>query len=102
MCRKYWEQRLEECTRNKYESHNRLLSKENEKILDHIKGREIEQITTRKIEEELDKALRKDTRNTYVYRLMKRNWWRKKMPRFGNPNSFDLNFSIRHLFADTK
>ena len=41
MCRRYREQGLEEYSRNKYESHYRLLSKEQEtEVLEHFKGQE--------------------------------------------------------------
>ena len=88
MCRRYREQGLEEYARNKYESHNRLLSKEKEKeILEQFKGKEGKQVTAKEIKEELDKACGKDTGNVYVYRLLKRNGWNKKMPRSRHPKA---------------
>lgn len=88
MCRRYREQGLEEYARNKYEPHYRLLSKEQEKeILEQFKGEEGKQVTAKEIKEDLDKACGKDTGNTYVYRVLKRHGWSKKMPRSRHPKA---------------
>ena len=87
-CRRDRKQGLEEYARNRYESHYRLLSKEQEKeILEQFKGKEGKQVTTKEIKEELDKACGKDTGNTYVYRVLKRHGWSKKMPRSRHPKA---------------
>lgn len=88
MCSQYRKQGLEEYARNRYESHYRLLSKEQEKeILEQFKGKEGKQVTAKEIKEDLDKACGKDTGNTYVYRVLKRHGWSKKMPRSRHPKA---------------
>ena len=88
MCKRYREQGLEEYSRNKYTSHWRLLSEEEEaKILNQFKGQEGKQVTAREIKAALDKACGKDTGRAYVYRVLERNGWSKKMPRFKHPKA---------------
>ena len=88
MCKRYREQGLEEYARNKYTSHWRLLSEEEEaEILDQFKGQEGKQITAREIKAALDKACGKDTGRAYVYRVLERNGWSKKMPRSKHPKA---------------
>ena len=88
MCKRYREQGLEEYARNKYTSHWRLLSEEEEaEILDQFKGQEGKQITAREIKAALDEACGKDTGRAYVYRVLKRNEWSKKMPRSKHPKA---------------
>ena len=88
MCRRYREQGLEEYARNKYTSHRHLLSKEQEaEILEQFKGQEGKQITAREIKAALDEACGKDTGRAYVYRVLKRNEWSKKMPRSKHPKA---------------
>ena len=88
MCRRYREQGLEEYARNKYTSHRRLLSQEQEKeILDQFKGKEGKQVTAREIKAALDDACGKDTGRVYVYRVLERNEWSKKKPRSRHPKA---------------
>ena len=88
MCRRYREQGLEEYARNKYESHYRLLSKEQEaEVLEQFKGQEGKQITAKEIKEALDKAYGKETGHMYVYNVLKRHGWKKKMPRSRHPKA---------------
>lgn len=88
MCRRYREQGLEEYSRNKYESHYRLLSKEQEReVLEQFKGQEGKQITAKEIKEALDKAYGKETGHMYVYNVLKRHGWKKKMPRSRHPKA---------------
>ena len=88
MCRRYRKQGLEEYARNKYTSHRRLLSKEQEaEILNQFKGREGKQVTAREIKAVLDEACGKDTGRAYVYRMLERNNWSKKMPRSRHPKA---------------
>ena len=88
MCRRYRQQGLEEYARNKYASHWRLLSEEAEtEILNQFKGREGKQVTAREIKAVLDKACGKDTGRAYVYRVLERNSWSKKMPRSRHPKA---------------
>ena len=88
MCKRYREQGLEEYARNKYTSHWRLLSEEEEaEILDQFRGQEGKQVTAREIKAALDKACGKDTGRAYVYRVLKRNGWSKKMPRSKHPKA---------------
>ena len=88
MCKRYREQGLEEYARNKYTSHWRLLSEAEEaEILNQFKGQEGKQITAREIKAALDKACGKDTGRAYVYRVLERNGWSKKMPRSKHPKA---------------
>ena len=80
MCRRYREYGLEKYAHNQYASHYRLLSDEKEKeILDQFKGRGNKQVTAKEIKEALDKACGKNTGSWYVYRVLKRHGWKKKM-----------------------
>ena len=88
MCRRYREQGLEEYARNKHESHSRLLSKEQEaEILEQFKGQEGKQITAKEIKAALDEAYGKETGHMYVYNVLKRHGWKKKMPRSRHPKA---------------
>ena len=88
MCRRYKAQGLEEYARNKYESHNRLLSKEQEaEIMQRFEPEMGKQVTAKEIKEALDEACGKDTGHMYVYNVMKRNGWKKKMPRSRHPKA---------------
>ena len=88
MCRRYREQGLEEFARNKHESHYRLMSKEQEaEILEQFKGQEGKQITAKEIKAALDKAYGKETGHMYVYNVLKRHGWKKKMPRSRHPKA---------------
>ena len=88
MCRRYRQQGLEEYARNKYASHWRLLSEEAEaELLNQFKGREGKQVTAREIKAVLDEACGKDTGRAYVYRVLERNSWSKKMPRSRHPKA---------------
>ncbi len=88
MCKRYREQGIEEYARNKYTSHWRLLSEEEEaEILDQFRGQEGKQVTAREIKAALDKACGKDTGRAYVYRVLERNGWSKKMPRSKHPKA---------------
>lgn len=88
MCKRYREQGLEEYARNKYTSHWRLLSEEKEaEILNQFKGQEGKQVTAREIKAALDQACGKDTGRAYVYRVLERNGWSKKMPRSKHPKA---------------
>ena len=90
MCRRYREQGLEEYARNKYESHYRLLSKEQEsEVLEQFKGQEGKQITATEIKAALDEACGKETGHMYVYNVLKRHGWKKKMPRSRHPKAAD-------------
>ena len=90
MCRRYREQGLEEYARNKYESHYRLLSKEQEsEVLEQFKGQEGKQITATEIKAALDEACGKETGHMYVYNVLKRQGWKKKMPRSRHPKAAD-------------
>lgn len=88
MCRRYREQVLEEYERNKYQSHHWLLSREKEaEILKQFESRAGQQITAREVKAALDAACGKDTGREYVYNVLKRYGWRKKMPRSRHPKA---------------
>ena len=90
MCRRYREQGLEEYARKKHESHYRLLSKEQEsEVLEQFKGQEGKQITATEIKAALDEACGKETGHMYVYNVLKRHGWKKKMPRSRHPKAAD-------------
>lgn len=88
ICQRYREQGLEEFVRNKHESHYRLLSEEKEaKILSRFQSRAGEQVTAREIKEALDAECGRDTGHMYVYNVLKRHGWKKKMPRSRHPKA---------------
>ena len=90
MCSRYREQGLEEYARNKYESHRWLLSWEREEeILNQFKDKAGKQVTANDIKKVLDEACGKDTGRVYVYNVLKRHGWRKKMPRSRHPKAAD-------------
>ena len=90
MCRRYREQGLEEYARKKHESHYRLLSKEQEsEVLEQFKGQEGKQITAKEIKAALDEACGRETGHMYVYNVLKRHGWKKKMPRSRHPKAAD-------------
>ena len=92
MCMRYMQQGLEEYARNKYTSHNRLLSEEKEtEILEEF-SKEAEaghMVTVKEIKAAFDEVCGKDTGNVYIYNVLKRNQWRKVMPRPKHPKSAD-------------
>ena len=92
MCMRYMREGLTEYIRNKYTSHNRLLSEEQEsEILEGFrKAAEAgQQITAAEIKKAFDKACGKDTGKVYVYSVLKRHNWRKVMPRPKHPKAAD-------------
>lgn len=92
MCMRYMEKGLSEYTRNKYKSHYRLLSEEQElEILSRFKkaAESGQQVTVKEIKAAFDEACGKDTGNAYIYLLLKRHNWRKVMPRPKHPKAAD-------------
>ena len=88
MCKRYREQGLKEYARNKYSSHYWLLSwEQEEEILSRFIDDTGKQVTACEIKAELDKACGKDTGRVYVYNVLKRYGWNKKMPRAKHPKS---------------
>ena len=90
ICKRYKEQGLEEFMRNKYTSHHRALTEEQEnEILERFeKAAEAgQEITVKDIKAAFDEAQGKDTGGTYVYKLLKRHGWRKVMPRSRHPKA---------------
>ena len=88
MCQRYREQGLEEYARNKYESHDRLLSKEKEtEVLERFTTEAGKQVTAKEIKAALDEACGRDTGTVYVYNVLKRQGWKKKMPRSRHPKA---------------
>lgn len=90
--KRFKRQGLEEFARNKYTSHNRKLSYQQEEDILQECERKAEEghITT---VEEVRKALNAEiggtTEVSYVYRVLKRHGWVKKMPRPKHPKSAD-------------
>ena len=88
ICRRYREQGLDEFARNKYQSHCWLLSWEKEEeILNQFKNEAGRQVTASEIKAALDEACGKDTGRVYVYNVLKRHGWDKKMPRSRHPKA---------------
>ena len=83
VCRRYREQGLEEFVRNKYTSHRRALTEEQEnEILERFeKAAEAgQEVTAMDIKAAFDEARGKETGSGYIYMLLKRHGWRKVMP----------------------
>ena len=87
---KFKEQGVEEFCRNKYTSHNRnLTQEEEEEVLMRFRteaeaGKIVE---PHKIKEAFDAACGKETNPSYFYSVLKRNNWRKVMPRSRHPKA---------------
>lgn len=92
LCARYRRSGLEEFARNKYTSHNRNLSHEQEAaVLAEMekkagKGR---MLTVHDIKGALDQAVGRETEPSYVYKVLKRHGWRKVMPRSKHPKAAD-------------
>ena len=90
LCRRYREQGLEEFMRNKYTSHRRALTEEQEQeILSKFEeaaeaGKEV---TALEIKAAFDEVRGKDTGRGYIYALLRRHGWRKVMPRPKHPKA---------------
>ena len=83
-------QGLEEFSRMKYTSHNRKLSYEQEeKILQECeqKAKEGHITTVEEVREAFNAEIGGTTACSYVYRVLKRHSWVKKMPRPKHPKS---------------
>ena len=90
ICRRYREQGLEEFARNKYTSHRRALTEEEEReILARFerKAEAGQEVTVRDIKAAFDEVRGKDTGRGYIYMLLKRHGWRKVMPRSKHPKA---------------
>ena len=90
LCRRYREQGLEKFVQNKYKSHRRALTEEEEKAIlsPFEKAAEAGQVVTvKEIKAAFDKARGKDTGRGYIYMLLKRHGWRKVMPRSKHPKA---------------
>lgn len=88
--RLYKKQGLAEYIRIKQTSHRRNLSEEEEaKILAECeKEADAGQVLTAEtVRRKLEERLGRETSSNYVYRVMKRNGWRKVMPRAKHPKS---------------
>ena len=88
ICKAFVSQGIEEFCRQKYTSHKRLMSLEQEKqfLQKYKETAEKGQIVSAvEIKKELDKLFQRDTGKSYVYNLLKRHGWRKIMPRSRHP-----------------
>ena len=84
----YFKNGIEEITANKYKGNNRNISKEKEEeFLEQFKTRaeKGEMLEVSEIKREYDKLIGKKSGNSVIYYLLKRNNWRKVMPRSKNP-----------------
>ena len=86
----YKKQGLEEYIRIKQTSHRRNMSEEEEaKVLARCEE-EAEAgkvLTAETVRQKLEEQLGRETSTNYVYRVMKRNGWRKVMPRSRHPKA---------------
>lgn len=92
ICRRYREQGLEEFIRNKYTTHHRSLTEEEENAILEPFERAAEagqMVTVKEIKAAFDKVRGKDTGRGYIYMLLKRHGWRKVMPRSKHPKRAD-------------
>ena len=92
ICTRYRRSGLEEFARNKYTSHNRNLSHEQEETVLKEAEKMAEKgqmLTVRDIKEALDKAVGHETEPSYVYKVLKRHGWRKVIPRSKHPKAAD-------------
>lgn len=90
MCMRYMDLGLEEYARNKYTSHRRLLSEEEETaILERFRrmAEAGQEVTVKEIKAAFDEACGKDTGNVYIYKVLKRHRWRKVVPRPKHPKA---------------
>ena len=92
MCARYAREGLEEFARNKYTSHNRTLSAEEEaEVLREAqrKADKGQMLTVEDIRAALDEKIGRKTEPSYVYKVLKRNGWRKVSPRSKHPKAAD-------------
>ena len=92
ICARYRKEGLEEFARNKYTSHRRNMSfEQEEKALARAaeKARKGQAVTVKEIREELDRELGRESEVSYVYNVLKRHGWRKVMPRSRHPKAAD-------------
>ena len=90
ICKRFKEQGLKEFIRNKYTSHNRALTyEEEEAILRQFEetSNAGQEITVADIKAAFDEARGKDTGRGYIYTVLKRHKWRKVMPRSKHPKA---------------
>ena len=90
ICKRYREQGLEEFMRNKYTSHRRALTEEQEnEILKRFEeaAEAGQEVTVKEIKTAFDEVRGKDTGSSYIYMLLKRHGWRKVMPRSRHPKA---------------
>ena len=92
MCARYRTEGLSEYARNKYTSHNRNMSFEQEEAVLARVEKQAEEghlMTVVEIRKELDAELGRETEPSYVYKVLKRHGWRKVMPRSKHPKAAD-------------
>ena len=90
ICTRYRKEGLEGFITNKYTSHRRLMTEEQEReILSRFeKAAEAgQEVTAQAIKAAFDEAIGRDTGNSYIYVLLKRHNWRKVKPRPKHPKA---------------
>ena len=90
ICARYRREGLEGFITNKYTSHRRLLTEEQEReiLCRFEKAAEAgEEVNARQIKAAFDEAVGRDTGNSYIYVLLKRHNWRKVKPRPKHPKA---------------
>ena len=90
ICTRYRKEGLEGFVKNKYTSHHRLLTEEQEReILSRFEkvAEAGQEVTAQEIKAAFDEALGRDTGNSYIYVLLKRHNWRKVKPRPRHPKA---------------
>lgn len=87
-CAEFKQEGLEEYCRIKCTSNYRKMSNEQEKEILNTFRQKSEQgqiISVQEIKEKFDEYLGYETQGSYIYKVLKRNGWRKVMPRSEHP-----------------
>lgn len=90
MCMRYRKEGLEEYARNKYTSHCRLLSEDEEAaVLERFQeaAEAGQQVTVREMKAAFDEACGRGTGKNYIYMVLRRHGWRKVKPRPKHPKA---------------
>lgn len=92
ICARYRKEGVEEFARNKYTSHHRYLSKEEEsEILERFlkEANAGKVVSIEEIRKAFDEVIGHKTPNSFIYKVLKRHKWRKVMPRPRHPKAAD-------------
>ena len=90
ICARYSKEGVEEFARNKYTSHHRYLSEEEESaILERFlnEANTGKVVSIDKIRKAFNEAIGHKTPDSFIYKVLKRHKWRKVMPRPRHPKA---------------